>query len=133
MARTSSTEGDEDDGEKANIRLASSGDEFIQSTDHDLHRETFSESNNEGIIISFLEKCADHVMSKLSNVSNCVNEGSFVTNSSAAVAASAASAATSDFIVKQREEEVPLELFVTNPFLMNVCSLRALLNHYRDN
>jgi len=128
MARTSSTEEAEDDVLKANTGLASSGDKFLQSTDHELNRE----SNDEGIIISFLEKCADHILSKLSNLSNYVNEGSLVTNSSAAAVASAASAATSDFIVKQREEEVPLELFVTNPFLMNVCSLRALLNHYRE-
>jgi len=41
-------------------------------------------------------------------------------------------AKTNEFIVKQREEEVPLEFFISNPFLLSVCHLRALLNQYRD-
>lgn len=36
------------------------------------------------------------------------------------------------FMRRQREEEVPLEPFVSNPFLMNVCHLRALLNNLAD-
>ena len=36
------------------------------------------------------------------------------------------------FVRRQREEEVPLEPFVSNPFLMNVCHLRALLNNLAD-
>jgi len=42
------------------------------------------------------------------------------------------SKATNEFIVKQREEEVTLEPFISNPFLMSVCHLRAILNQYRD-
>jgi len=36
------------------------------------------------------------------------------------------------FVRKQREEEVPLEPFVSNPFLMSVCQLRSLLNLLSD-
>lgn len=33
-----------------------------------------------------------------------------------------------DFMRKQREEAVPLEPFISNPLLMNVCQLRSIFN-----
>ena len=41
-------------------------------------------------------------------------------------------ASAEQFVRKQREEEVPLEPFVSNPFLLNVCQLRSLLNQLAD-
>jgi len=37
-----------------------------------------------------------------------------------------------NFVRKQREEEVPLEPFVSNPFLLSVCQLRSLLKQLSD-
>ena len=41
-------------------------------------------------------------------------------------------ASAEQFVRKQKEEEIPLEPFVSNPFLLNVCQLRSFLNQLSD-
>merc|ERR1711915_557247 len=98
--------------------------------------EHLSSSEREtGTVIRFCERWFERILDIFTSAHILVDKRSFAASpaaTAASTAAATASAATKELIVKQREEEVPLEPFISNPFLMSVCHLRALLNQYRE-
>jgi len=109
-------------------------DNYIEPLSANSEQSTSSEGET-GTVILFLDRWIDQILGVFSSAFNIVNKtfvkSSIAASPAASAYASAASAATKEMIAKQREEEVPLEPFISNPFLMNVCHLRAILNEFR--
>jgi len=109
-------------------------DDYLEPLSANSEQSTSSEGET-GTAILFLDRWIDQILGVFSFAFNIVNKSSIAASPAASAYASAyasaASAATKEMIAKQREEEVPLEPFISNPFLMNVCHLRAILNEFR--
>jgi len=105
-------------------------DNYLEPLSANSEQSTSSEGET-GTAIFFLDRWIDQILGVFSSAFNILSKGSIAASPAASAYASAASAATKEMIAKQREEEVPLEPFISNPFLMNVCHLRAILNEFR--